>query len=208
MSEWKNYPPREIVTDDGDEVADDTANAFKVLPVTPSGTSFLSGILKEVSFTKALEAAVAYDAGDVLSESDTASAGTAWTFSAIARANGAYGYIVKAQVISETTALTPRLTLFLFNATPNCELDDNAANDALVHADEANYVGKIDFPAMEDIGTGNSEAMATPSTYGNLPLAFKCATAADDLIGVLVTRDAFTQTATDDMIVKLTVDQC
>jgi len=167
----------------------------------------VSGVLKSVSVTKALEAAVAYTAGDVLCETDTASAGTAWTFAAIARANGAKGYITKAQVISETTAITPRLTLFLFHTAPTCELDDNAANTALLHADEANYIGKIDFPAMEDIGTGDSEAVATPSTVGNLPLEFECAAAADDLIGVLVTRDAFTQTATDDMIVKLTVEQ-
>ena len=163
--------------------------------------------LVTVSVTKALESAAAYTAEDVLSETDTASAGTAWTFSTIAKVNGGTGYIVKAQAICETTAVTPRLTLFLFNATPTCELDDNAANTALLHADLANYVGKIDFPAMEDLGTGDSEAMATPSTYGNLPLAFQCATAADDLIGVVVTRDAFTNTATNDLSIILAAEQ-
>ena len=162
--------------------------------------------LKQVSVTKALIAASAYSAEDVVSESATNTVGTSWTFSAITRGNNLGGYIVKAQVISETTNITPRLTLYLFNVVPTSELDDNAANTALLHADLAKYVGKIDFPAMEDLG-GDSSALATPSTYGNLPLAFKCTTNADDLFGILVTRDAFTQTAGDDMTVILTCEQ-
>jgi len=161
--------------------------------------------LVTVSVTKALAAAAAYAIGDVLCENATT--GVPWTFAAIAKVNGGTGYITKAHAISETTALTPRLTLFLFSATPTSEMDDNKANTALLHADLANYVGKIDLPAMEDVGTGDSESMATPSTTGNLPLAFECATAADDLIGILVTRDAFTQVATKDMAVRLTVEQ-
>jgi len=163
--------------------------------------------LKTVSVTKALAAASVYDANDVLSESAGAGAGTIWTFAAIASKNGGTGYIVKAHAISETTAVTPRLTLFLHNATVAAELDDHATNTQLLHTDLASYVGKIDFPAMEDLGTGDSEAVATPSTTGNLPLAFECATAADDLYGVLVTRDAFTQTAGDDMVIRLTAEQ-
>jgi hypothetical protein len=165
----------------------------------------VSFALKTVSVTKAVAAAGNYAAEDVLSES--ASAGTSWTFAAIARKNGAAGAIVAAHVICETTAQTPRLTLFLFTATPTSELDDNKANTALLHADLANYVGKIDFPAMEDLG-GDSEAVATPSTVGNLPLPFRCASGADDLLGILVTRDAITgETATDDYTVRLTAEQ-
>jgi len=163
--------------------------------------------LVPVTTTKALESAVAYSIGDVLSETDTASAGTDWDFDAVGKVNGGTGYIVRANAICETTAVTPRLTLFLFNVAPTCELDDNAANTALLHADLANYIGKIDFPAMEDIGTGDSESMATPSSYGNLPLAFNCASADDALYGVLVTRDAFTNTATNDMTIKLVCEQ-
>jgi hypothetical protein len=80
------------------------------------------GILKSISVTKALVGG-ACSAEDILSES--ASAGTFWTFAAIARANGGKGFIVKALAICETTALTPRLTLFLFNATPTCAKNDN-----------------------------------------------------------------------------------
>ena len=162
--------------------------------------------LVTISTTKALESAVAYSAEDVLSETDTASAGTDWDFDAVGKVNGGTGYIVKAQAICETTAVTPRLTLYLFNTAPTSELDDNAANTALLHADLANYIGKIDFPAMEDLG-GDSESVASPSTSGNLPLAFNCASADDALYGILVTRDAFTNTATNDINIKLVVEQ-
>jgi len=163
--------------------------------------------LVSVGVTKALASATAYHAEDVMSESASNGVGTSWLFAAIAKVNGGTGYIVKAHAICETTAVTPRITLFLFNATPTSELDDHAANTALLHADLANYVGKIDFPAMEDLGTGDSEALATPSTTGNLPLAFQCATAADDLIGIAVTRDAFTNTAGNDLRIILTTEQ-
>lgn len=157
-------------------------------------------LIKTVSVTKALAAAANYAAEDVLSES--ASAGTVWTFNML----GGSGYITKAQAICETTALTPRLTLFLFKTLPTSELNDNVANTALLHADLAKYIGKIDFPALEDIG-GDSEAVATPNTNGNLPLAFDCASVTDTLYGILVTRDAITgETATDDMTIILTVD--
>lgn len=154
--------------------------------------------------TKELAAAEAYAAEDVLAES--VDAGTVWTFTEIFRGNNLGGYITKAQAICERTNVTPRLTLYLFNATPNCNLHDNVANTALAHADESQFVGKIDFPALEDLG-GDSEAVATPSTVGNLPLWVDAATNADDLIGVLVTRDALTLTVDDEMIIKLTLEQ-
>ncbi len=161
--------------------------------------------LISVSVTKALAAAGDYAAEDVMSES--AAAGTVWTFSNVVKANGCSGEITKAQAICETTALTPRLTLFLFKTAPTCQLNDNAANTALLHANLANYIGKIDFQAMSDLG-GDSESIATPSTYGNLPLAFNCASDANDLYGVLVTRDAITgEAATMDMTINLTIEQ-
>ena len=163
--------------------------------------------LVTVTTTKALESASAYEAEDVLSESDTNGAGTDWDFDAVGKVNGGTGYIVRANAICETTAVTPRLTLFLFNAAPSCELDDHAANTAVLHADKGTYIGKIDFPAMEDLGTGDSESVASPSTYGNLPLAFNCATADDALYGVLVTRDVFTNTATNDLTITLVCEQ-
>ena len=164
----------------------------------------VSGVAKTISVTKAIGAATDYAAEDVLSSGST---GAAWTFAAIFRANNTGGYITKAVVSCETTAQTPRLTLYLFNAAPTCNLHDNVANTAVVHADIAKYVGKIDFPALSDLG-GNSEAIATPSTTGGLPLWVDAAAAADDLIGILVTRDAITgESAGDDYVIKLTCEQ-
>ena len=167
-------------------------------------TSRAFPLQKEISVTKALAAAGDYAAEDVLSES--ASAGTTWTFSNVVPVNGLSGYIVKAHAIFETTDLTPALTLFLFTAAPTSELNDNVANTALLHADLANYVGRIDFPAMSNVG-GDSEAIAVPSTSGNLPLAFKCADDANDLIGIVATNDAITgEAAGDDLVIRITVE--
>ncbi len=162
-------------------------------------------VIKRVSLTKAITGG-AEGANDVLSESATNSVGTSWLFAIVARSNGGSGYITKAEAISESEGVTPRLTLFLFNATPTSELDDNAANTAPDSNDLAKYIGSIDFPALESLGTTDSVSIATPSTVGNLPLSFTCASGADDLYGVLVTRDIFTQTAGDDLTIVLTTE--
>tara|TARA_Y100000310_G_scaffold105749_1_gene104270 strand:- start:3332 stop:3610 length:279 start_codon:yes stop_codon:yes gene_type:complete len=86
---------------------------------------------------------------------------------------GGSGRITKAIALFETTALTPGLTLFLFNTAPTSALNDNVANTAVLHADESQFIGRITFPAMADLGTGDSEAIVTPSlATGNLPLDF------------------------------------
>lgn len=166
----------------------------------------VSGVGATVRVTKAIAAATDYTAEDVVAETGTA---TPWGFTAIFRANAAGGYITKAQALWKTTALTARLTLYLFNVTPpTCALNDNAANTAPHNTDKASYLGKIDFPALEDLGTGMSTAVATPSTTGNLPLWVVGAAAADDLYGVLVTRDAITtEVAADELSIELTVEQ-
>ena len=163
--------------------------------------------VSQVTVTKALAAAGNYAGADVLSED--ASSGTSWNFAKVVPSNGGSGRIVKAVALLETTALTPGITLFLFNATPTCQLNDNAANTAVLHADEAGFVGRITFPAMSDLGTGDSEAIVTPSlTTGNLPLDFICASGDQDLYGVVVTRDAVTgESAGDDLIIKLLIHQ-
>ena len=157
-------------------------------------------ISKTVSVTKAVAAAGNYSAEDVISESATV--GTTWIF----RGLPGSGYIVKAQVICETTGQVQRCTLYLFDALPTSQLSDNLGNTAPIHADMAHYLGRIDFPAMEDLG-GDSEAVATPSTVGNLTLAYEVSGQDRALYGILVTRDAFTnETATDDYTVVLTAE--
>lgn len=177
------------------------------MPQGTQGTVHVARDLVTISVTKALAAAENYAANDVLSEST--SAGTVWTFSNAVRSNGYSGTIVKAVALLETTALTPGITLFLFNATPTSALNDNVANTAVLHADESQFIGRITFPAMADLGTGDSEAIVTPSlATGNLPLAFNAAANSTSLFGIAVTRDAITgEAATDDLIIKLTIER-
>ena len=161
-----------------------------------------------VEVTKVLVSASDYSTNEVLSES--ASAGTAWTFAACSRAAGLGGLITKAQIgwgkAGGITAQTNRMTLFLFKAAPTCATNDNVTNTALLHADKSNYVGRIDFPALISLG-GDSEAIATPSTSGNLPIEFLITTGTS-LYGILVTLDATSSvTAGADMTIKLFIEQ-
>lgn len=185
----------------------DGTNAYP-LKGNSSGNLEATGVLKEVRVTKNIITGGTYAVGDVISEQVTNGAGTAWTFAEVARVNGGYGYITGAVAISQTPNITPSFALLIFNATPTGELDDNAGNTSPVDADLAKFVGAIEFPSMNPVGTSsNSWAIASPSTTGNLPLPFKCAAAADDLLGILVTRSIFTQVAADNMTVVLLVEQ-
>ena len=155
-----------------------------------------------VTTTRTLDASGSdYAAEDVVSDDDTASGGTALTFTGIAKGVGGAGYITNASILCSTTGLLWGLTLYLFRVIPTSgELDDNAANTSVHTTDRPNYVGKIDFPAMSDLG-GNSETEATPSTVGNIPRSFNCAADDSNLYGILVTRDAETNEASGMTIV-------
>jgi hypothetical protein len=151
----------------------------------------------EVYAEKIIAAASAEEAEDVVSEHATAA--TPWIFDM--KSNS--GSIEKAIVAIQTTALTPRLTLYLLNRWPSCALGDDVANTCPILADLPYYVGSINFPATEDLGTATSNAIATASTYGNLPLPYY--TSDKKLYGVLVTRDAVTITAADRLTIKLQI---
>lgn len=144
-------------------------------------------VLMEVESPKILAAADNYAAEDVLSES--AAVGTPYTFRGLSGGSSGYGYIEKATVFCSTTALTPRITLYLFSKVPTTNLVDNVGNAAPGVADAPTFQGQIDFPALEDLG-GGSTAVVSPSTYGNLPLLVKLENGA--LYGIAVTRDAIT----------------
>lgn len=169
--------------------------------------------LISVSTSKTLAAAGDYAANDVLSEHATT--GTCWTFDAIVRNNGGSGYITRAHAVwsksGGMTNVTPRISILLFNATPTSVLNDNVASTAVLHADKTAYVGRIDFPAMSVIGTSGTaspESVCTPSTSGNLPMAFICDSADDALYGVVVILDAETnETAASQLTIKLIIEQ-
>lgn len=144
----------------------------------------------------------AYAANDVISEDATADTGTAWTFAH----PGNSGLITRATVVKDAGSDTPALTLFLFRGTPTGELDDNAANTNPVYADIADYIGHIDFDAMESLGASTSWVLATPGTGGNLPLPFVIDDE-DNLYGVLVTRDAWTPGSGEKITITLQVER-
>lgn len=160
--------------------------------------------IKTVSDQKILVGG-ACSAEDVLSES--ISVGKPWSFPGIARTKGGAGYIVKAVALLQTTALSPRLTLFLFKDTPTSALNDNVANTAVIIGDRNIFIGQIDFPGMEDLGAGMSGAISTPSKAGGLPLAFECSDNSTTLKGIVVSRDAVTPTALDLLKIDLTAEQ-
>jgi len=141
---------------------------------------------------KPLAAAGNYAAEDVLCENATT--GQPWLFTNMALKPGGWGRIIQAQVFWETTALTPKLTIYLYNKLPTCELRDNVLSTGPLAADLPFYRGRLDFPAMEDLG-GMSTSIITPSTYGNTPLDYKCDNTSTLLYGVAVLRDAVTDEA-------------
>ena len=132
-------------------------------------------------------------AGDILSEN--ASTGTDWDFDF-----GGTGYITKA-IVMHDAAITTQLRLFLFSQPPTGETDDNKANTSPVTADAGFFLGSIDFPAMKYLGTGDATTVATPSTSGNLPLAFD----APLIYGILTTVDGVT-TVAENLTITLTGD--
>lgn len=159
----------------------------------------------EVEATKALAAAGDYAAEDVLSESATV--GVPYVFQHIARKSGGAFKITKAIALLTTTALAPRVTLFLFTYRPTSALNDNVANTAVLTGDRAHYLGRIEFPAMSDLG-GNSEAIATLDTGSNLPLEGRCGPTDDSVYGIAVTEDAITgEAAGMQLMFKLFVRQ-
>jgi hypothetical protein len=170
----------------------------------------VSGVLKVVSDTKTLVADGDYAANDVMSESKTA--GTCYTFDAIARANGGGGYITKARVVysraAGVTAITPRIALFLFKAVPTSVLNDNAANTALLAADKDNYLGMIVFPALSSYGSTTACTAKKVPDGVDLPMAFECAANDDAIYGIAVILDTeANETAGAALDFKLTAEQ-
>jgi hypothetical protein len=163
--------------------------------------------LKQISVTKALAASAAYQALDVMSETASAPSATAWNFQGVGRANGGGGEIIKAMVIDQTGTASALTTLLLFNVNPSAAaLADHLPNTAPLHADQNNYIGRIDFPSMSRLSSGDATAIVAQGT-SPLPLPFICNASDDDLYGIMITREVFTQTATTDLIVKLLVRQ-
>ena len=167
--------------------------------------------IKEVRTVQLIDGSLgAYAAGDVVGADDCCTTlAIPWIFLEVARGNGMGGYITGAIIVNETENQAVQYDLFLFNATPTGEKRDNAANTNPLKTDRSKYIGKIAFPSTVEKGaTVATYTQATPSTVGNLPMPFKCATADDALYGILVTNTAYTQdVGTDDIEITLLVEQ-
>ena len=119
----------------------------------------------------------AYEIGDVVSGNVSIATGaTPWTFYNVVTKGGGAGEIKYAKIEAQTTGIASVFHLFVHSATPTCELGDAVPNTAPLLADVRSgiYKGRIDFTSCDDIGTGMSETLATPSTFGKLPLGFVC----------------------------------
>ena len=145
----------------------------------------------------------AYVANEVVSEA-TANA-TVWSFANIARVNGGSGYVVKGRVVTNLlTGQTQRLRLYLFNAAPTGNLNDNAANTEPKYADIAKMVGFVDFDALDNTQAG---ADSSENQRDDLRLSFTCGAASRTLSGILVTLDAFTPASGQKFTIILEVEQ-
>ncbi len=147
----------------------------------------------------------AYAALDAVA--DSTSAPTLLTFTDLARANGLGGYIAKARIMTDDTAIAapPRIRLHLFHTAPT-PINDNAAF-TILWTNRANRIGHIDFAALTTEGAGSTakNAKLVPDAV-NLPLAFKCAAASRTIYGMLETLDAFTPASAKSWFVELSAD--
>ncbi len=105
---------------------------------------------------------------------------------------------------NETENQAVRYELLLFTTAPTGALNDNAPNDNPLLGEIEEYRGRISFPqSRADGATVATTTLASPSTTGGLPLFYKCSSSDVALFGVLITLDAYTQTATDDIRIYL-----
>lgn len=141
-------------------------------------------MMRSARHSRAVAAAGDYADNDIISNSATNGAGTAWTFARIGQ--GGHPFEIARALLTVTgDAVVAGSRLHLFRANPSAsELDDNAA--LAIHADDvAKYLGFIDFPALVDMG-GFAASQVSPS--------FPCDTGdgGHTLYGILQITDAET----------------
>jgi hypothetical protein len=165
--------------------------------------------LVKVSANKTIAAAGDYAANDVVSESATV--GTVFTFSGMARVSGMGGSIRRAKIIFSKASgmgltLAARCRMRFYNALPTCVLNDNIANTGVLNADRANYAGYLDFGIL--FSDGGSPEASLALGQSNLPLDYVCAAADTALYGVLTFLDAeANETASMICTIDLYVEQ-
>ena len=164
--------------------------------------------LKEVKVAQAIDGSLgAYAADDVVSADDCCTTlAITWIFE-VAEENGGKVKITDVLLINETENQAVQYDLILFNGIPSGELRDNFPNDNPLKGDRSIYQGVIVLPqSASDGATIATTSQASRSTTSGIPLSVKCAYGSKNIYGVLVARDSYTQTATDDIEITLFVE--
>jgi len=140
----------------------------------------------------------AYAALDVVSES--ASAGTVWTFASIGPSGGGNIIIDNISIRFDVSAIPSGLAAFrlhLYSTSPTA-INDNAAFD-LPSGDRAKYLGYVETPTPLDLG---ATLWASTEEQG-FPVRKQVTVASGSLYGILQTVGAYTPTAEAVYTVKL-----
>ncbi len=152
-----------------------------------------------VEFTRPADT-TAYTAGDVVS--DSASASTLMDFASFARTNGGGGYIVAARLLTDKKSTTPRMRVHLFNAANPTVAADNAAHKE-IYADASKRMGYFDLPAMSTpVDTTNSDQ--SRSIDMNLRFPFVTGGSTRSVYALLEALDAFTPASGEKFTLVLT----
>lgn len=143
----------------------------------------------------------AYTAGDVVSNSTTAT--TPISLSSAARVAGGNGYIVRAALTTNKKSITPRFRVHLFNAAPTVAADNAAYSE--LYADAGKRLGFIDLPAMTTAtDSTNSDMSRAFNDSARLPIVAAASSA--DLYAVLETLDAFTPASGQKFTLTIFID--
>ena len=166
-------------------------------PLAVSGGDFAT-VAVEVTKTGGGDT-TAYTAKDVFN----AATGAGLTFANLARVAGGTGVIVRARLATDQKTNVARWRLHLFKTAPTF-INDNSPF-LYLYANEANYVGYIDFDALATEDATNSTA-AFSQRVGNL-LPFACAAGSATLYGELEVLDGFTPASAQKVTVTLTASR-
>jgi len=168
---------------------------------------FISGDLveSEAGFTRPSNT-TAYTAGDIVSNSTTATA--LMVFANAGRANGKGGYITKARLDTSKKDWASAMRLWLYTkseANVTIQVDNLPKATTYANADLA--VGFIDFPVTADEADTTNSTGAHAFQPLNVPLAYLCDTADTALYGVLTDQTGATPASAQTFRVYLTFDR-
>lgn len=165
------------------------------------GSSGIPGLVNSgvQSFTRPNNT-TAYTAGDVVS--DSAGTFTPSLIFPVARSAGGGGYLVKAQLETNSKTFLSQMRLYLFTSPQVVVAGDNVAGTILYTA-MPYKVGYIDFPTLVT-GTGAGSTSVVACWTGNL--GFLCREGDTQLYGYLVDNTGSTPVAFQQFSVMLLAD--